>query len=170
MKKLTGGDRRQIGKSNDVVTAVLKKPALFADLFSGLTVGDPLVRMRAADAAEKITRQQPDLLAPHTRALLRILSTTDEQEVAWHAAVMAPRLKLTKKQCDDVRSVLESFLTAQSRIQRVMALQGLVDLTAQDPSLLPSIKRRVSAALKSDVPSMQARARKLKDVLDRRAS
>ncbi len=170
LKMLTGGDRRQIGRSNDVVKRVLKKPALFADLFSGLTADDPLVRMRAADAAEKITREKPALLNPHKTALLRLLETTEEQEVAWHAAVMAPRLRLTKKQAARVQDTLESFLEAPSRIQRVMALQGLVDLTAQDSSLLPHVRSLVEDALKIGAPSVRARARHLKAQLDKTAS
>ncbi len=166
LKKLTGGDRRQIGQSNTIVQTVLKKPVLFDELFSGLTIDDPLVRMRAADAAEKITRDNPDLLQPHKKAVLHILESTTEQEVAWHVAAMAPRLRLSKKECARVRTILESYLNAPSRIQRVMALQGLVDLTAQDPSLLPEVKRTVSAALKTGAPSARARARRLKEQLD----
>ena len=170
LKKLTGGDRRQIGQSDKVVAAVLKNPNLFADLFGGLTVEDPLVRMRAADAAEKITRDKPDLLQPHKKALLRILETTTEQEVAWHAAVLAPRLRLTKKECLRVRTALVAYLNAPSRIQRVMALQGLVDLTVQEPSLIPTVKRKVSTALRTGAPSVRARARKLKEQLDRQST
>lgn len=61
-KKLAGGDFRSIGKSNEVVTEVLTDPKLFNDLFSGLFDTDPLVRMRTADAVEKITAEKPELL------------------------------------------------------------------------------------------------------------
>ena len=166
LKKLTGGDRRQIGRSNAVAAAVLKKPSLFADLFSGLTASDPLVRMRAADAAEKVTRQKPDLLTPHKAALLRVLENTEEQEVAWHVAVMAPRLTLNAKDRNRVRTALETYLDAPSRIQRVMALQGLADLALQDSSLIPGVIRLINKALESEGPSMRSRARKLKTALE----
>ena len=64
LRKLTGGDRRSIGNVESVIHAVGKKPALFDVLFGGLSVDDPLVRMRAADAVEKISADQPDLLQP----------------------------------------------------------------------------------------------------------
>lgn len=56
LSNLRGGDRRSIGKVGEVVGAVQKKPDLFKDLVAGLFEADPVVRMRAADAMEKISR------------------------------------------------------------------------------------------------------------------
>ncbi|NTW65016.1 MAG: hypothetical protein HGB21_01695, partial [Nitrospirae bacterium] len=67
LQKLTGGDRRSIGKANEVVAEVLARPALFREVLSGMLTGDPLVRMRAADAVEKITASHPEYLAPHRK-------------------------------------------------------------------------------------------------------
>jgi hypothetical protein len=53
-ERLRGGERRSIGKSNEVAAMVLKEPVLFDVLFYGLLVDDPVVRMRSADAAEKV--------------------------------------------------------------------------------------------------------------------
>ena len=64
LRKLTGGDRRSIGNVESIIQDVKKKPSLFDVLFEGLAVDDPLVRMRAADAIEKISADQPDLLRP----------------------------------------------------------------------------------------------------------
>ena len=54
LEQLAGGDRRSIGRSNEVVATVLADPELLSVLFSGLDHDDPLIRMRAADAREKI--------------------------------------------------------------------------------------------------------------------
>jgi hypothetical protein len=61
--KLAGGDRRSIGRSDEV----LADPSLFDVLFKGMLHEDPLVRMRAADAVEKITARHPEYLQPHKR-------------------------------------------------------------------------------------------------------
>jgi hypothetical protein len=63
---LEGGDRRTIGRSNQVAELVSADPMLFPALIAGLSSADPLVCMRAADAAEKVTQTHPDLLQPHT--------------------------------------------------------------------------------------------------------
>lgn len=68
---LQGGDRRSTGKSNEVVSMVLKEPKLFDALFSGMLMDDPVIRMRSADAAEKVTAVHPEYLAPYKKALLK---------------------------------------------------------------------------------------------------
>jgi hypothetical protein len=42
LKKLTDGDFRSIGKSNEVVEIVLANPKIFSTVFSGLLATDPL--------------------------------------------------------------------------------------------------------------------------------
>jgi len=64
LSKLRGGDRRSIGKVGEVVSAVRKKPDLFKDLVTGLLDEDPVVRMRAADAMEKVSSGNPEFLQP----------------------------------------------------------------------------------------------------------
>ena len=61
---LSGGDRRSIGRSNEVAGLVLRRPRYFRKLIECLWNDDPVVRMRAADAAEKASRQRPALLKP----------------------------------------------------------------------------------------------------------
>ena len=57
--RLQGGDRRSIGRVDEVVREVLADPSLFGRLFEGMLHEDPLIRMRAADAAEKDHRTAP---------------------------------------------------------------------------------------------------------------
>jgi len=56
---LTGGDRRSIGQADAVAARVAEQPALLAKLWDCLADADPVVRMRAADALEKISRATP---------------------------------------------------------------------------------------------------------------
>lgn len=44
--KLAGHDRRSIGKSNEVVSDVIRDPSLFGLVFNGMLSDDPLTRMR----------------------------------------------------------------------------------------------------------------------------
>ena len=61
---LSGGDRRSVGESNRAVLAVLECPELIGVLFQGLETPDPILRMRCADAIEKVTANRPELLLP----------------------------------------------------------------------------------------------------------
>jgi hypothetical protein len=55
LNKLSGGDRRSIGGSNEVVADVISTPSLFEPVFQGMLNDDPLIRVRSADPIEKIT-------------------------------------------------------------------------------------------------------------------
>ena len=79
---LAGADRRSIGRADEVSGMVLKRPALFPELMAGLWNADPVVRMRAADVAEKVSRKQPELLQPFKAELLGLLREASEQEAA----------------------------------------------------------------------------------------
>ena len=60
LDELSGGDLRSIGASDEVVAQVLQQPALFTQLIDGLLYStDPVVRMRCADAMEKISGNTP---------------------------------------------------------------------------------------------------------------
>ena len=59
LSRLRGADRRSIGNVDEVIDAVQKRPDLFKDLVNGLFDRDPVVRMRAADAMEKLSSKNP---------------------------------------------------------------------------------------------------------------
>jgi hypothetical protein len=70
LEKLCGGDRRSIGRSEEVVSQVLKQPILVALLIEGADADDALIRMRASDAMEKVSRVRPEYLHPHKKRLI----------------------------------------------------------------------------------------------------
>lgn len=158
---LQGGDRRSIGRSDEVAALVARKPRLFPELFAGLWSDDPLVRMRAADAAEKVTRTAPKLLQPYKEELLGLLGESDEQEVRWHLAAMAPRLNLTTGEAQRVALHLAAYLEDHSSIVKTFALQGLSELAQQHPTLRPAVLELLREALRSGTAAMRARSRKL---------
>src|SRR5277367_2954716 len=90
---LDGGTRRSIGRADHVAAKVSSHLDLFPELIAGLWSANPLVRMRAADSAEKVTRQRGALLQPYKKELLGLLVETpeQEQELRWHLALMIPR-------------------------------------------------------------------------------
>lgn len=89
--------------------------------------------MRAADAAEKVTRKHPELLKPYKKELLGLMSEAQEQELRWHLAAMVPRLVLSAKEQQAAMSTLISYLEDRSSIVKTFALQGLADLAQAEP-------------------------------------
>lgn len=161
LAQLKGGDRRGIGRASEVAAMVSKNPRLFPTLITGLWSDDPLVRMRAADAAEKVTRTKPELLERYKKELLGLTAEIEQQEVRWHLAAMIPRLALTAKERKIAADSLHVYLKDRSSIVRTFALQGLADLAEGDEDLRAAVIELLREAARSGTAAMKARSRKL---------
>ena len=109
LSKLDGGDRRSIGRSNEVVAQVLADPGLFDAVFSGLLTDKPLLRMRSADAIEKITALHPEYLRPYRTRLIEQVARIDQKEVRWHVAQMLSRIEWNKADRPRVLGVILEY-------------------------------------------------------------
>jgi hypothetical protein len=156
-----------IGRSEEVAAMVSKDPKLFSELMAGLWSTDPLIRMRAADAAEKVTRNRSELLRPYTGELLGLMVETEQQELRWHLAAMVPRLQLNIKQRNLATSLLIGYLDDRSSIVKTFALQGLAELAQDDASLRPGVIKILREATRNGTAAMKARGRKLLGRLER---
>jgi hypothetical protein len=158
---LSGGDRRSIGTSDEVKKLVLRQPRRFGELLECLWDEDPIVRMRAADAAEKVTATRPALLNPHKKELLGLLAEAKQIELRWHLALMVPRLELTARERESAAAALQRYLEDRSSIVKTFAMQGLADLARQDQSLREAAKLIIEESLRTGTAAMKARARNL---------
>lgn len=161
LNMLKGGDRRSIGRSNEVVVQVLEKPELFEVLISGIALDDPLVRMRCADAAEKISVPHPEYLAPYKRTLIEDYSGIEQKEVRWHIAAMLARLPLTAKEQTRVVEILLSYTNDRSSIVKTLAMQGLADIAMRDEKLKPHVRQHIEELCITGTHAMRARGRHL---------
>src|SRR5208282_1465423 len=132
---LGGKDRRSIGRSNKVAALVLHEPRRFRELMKCLWSKDAVLRMRAADAAEKVSVQKPRLLDPFKAELLGLLAEAEQQELRWHLALMVPRLSLTRAERLRVSEEFKRYLEDRSSIVKTWALQGLAEIAGDDPGL-----------------------------------
>jgi hypothetical protein len=167
LAKLAGGDRRSIGRSSEVAARVLARPALFRPLFDGLSSDDLVMRMRSADAIEKITLERPDLLRPFRKKLFEIAGSSDQQEVRWHVAMMLPRLKLNPRERALALDILFDYLRDRSSIVKTFAMQALADLATQDVALQSKILPLLEELTEVGTPAMRARGRKILQRLKR---
>ncbi len=158
---LQGGDRRSIGRSDQVVARILQHPDSFPELIECLWSDDPVVRMRAADAAEKVSAQRPDLLKPFKAELLGLADETIQPELRWHLALMIPRLPLAHRERERAIGTLRSFLDDRSSIVKTFAIQALVELTENHPTLQPEMVDLLEQFCSAGTPAMKARSRKL---------
>ncbi len=160
--KLSGGDRRSIGRSNEIVEEVLNRPSLFRYMFEGMASDDAVVRMRAADVAEKVTARRPELLQPYKGKLFTIAGSSVRQEVRWHSALMISRLKLTAKERAVAMDIFLTTCAIAAALSKLLQLQGLATL-AKVRSATPREDTPLAAGKLTEVgtPAMRARGRKL---------
>lgn len=160
--QLGGGDRRSIGQAEAVAAAVRAEPARVAELWSCLRSTDPLVRMRAADALEKISRDDSAPFVQWKHELLTGAVGDGTAEVCWNLLAIVPRLPLTEEEAQAFVTKLAGHLYDDpSRIVRTASLEALVNLSVDHPGLQPEATRLLTASLDDPTPSLRARARKL---------
>jgi hypothetical protein len=164
--KLVGPDRRSLRGVATVVRLIGRDPRRVSELVAALSDRDPGVRMRAADALEKVSAERPALIGVFTSQLLRLAATAHQQEIRWHLAQMMPRLSLSGRERGRVARSLRRYLADPSSIVRTCALQALAELSFASPRLWPDVKARLEDAVRTGTPAMRARARRL---LTRRA-
>lgn len=158
--RLRGGDLRSIGAANAVVSEVLESPQELSALVEALPHEDPVVRARAADALEKISRLNPDWFSAHRKALLSAMNSK-QQEVRWHVAQMAPRIDWLADQRRTVVDWLFAGLGDNSRIVHVSALTALAEMAVDSPALRAKVGPLLMQASESPIASLRARARLL---------
>lgn len=132
---LGGGDRRSIGKVDDVIKRINQSPSLFSGLFEGFYSDSPVVRMRTADAVEKISRSHPEYLSSYRKQLINEISDSTQKEVRWHLAQIFPRLNATGKDKEKIIKLLFRYLDDSSKIVQTCSIQALSDLAQHDAKL-----------------------------------
>lgn len=165
---LQGGDRRSIGRVDEVIRRLEAEPAGFQDIVNGLLSPDEVVRMRCADAIEKSRHAHPDWLAPHALFFLEQARRQTQQEVRWHMAQIIPQLPLTQRQRAQAIDCLKGYLGDPSGIVRVNAMQGLAELSQRDSGLRKEIVPLINRMMKNGTPAVKARGRKLLKRIDQR--
>lgn len=149
------------GRALDVAVMVLEEPRLDRQLMECLWDEDEGVAGRAADALETVAGERPNVLQPWKDALLGLLIEARAIKLRWHLGLMVTRLKLTRLECRRVADVLSSWLEDRSSIVKTCAMQGLAELTLQDPSMKDEVRDLLRVLTRSGTPAMRARGRAL---------
>ena len=108
-----GGHANSLGRVNEVIEIVLSDASRLDELYACLFDDDAWVRMRAADALEKICRQQPDWLLPYIDKFQEELSTSTQPSIQWHLAQIYEQVSLTDGQQQSAQKWLVGLLSAK---------------------------------------------------------
>jgi hypothetical protein len=145
-----------------VVEAVLHNQALLGELIASVLDGGVTVRMRAADALEKVFRARPDWLDPYTPVLLGEIATIDQPSVMWHLAQMLSVVTRTPAERHDATRILKHNLdSSRDWIVTNMTLAALAELAPRDTVLGAELATLVSPYPHDRHTSVARRATKL---------
>lgn len=165
LNKLTGGDRRSVGQAAEVAAEVLADEGLMEELFAGLLFDDVILRSRATHALMRVTMQRPELVQPYKERILEEVAPLDQWEVREQICKILPRLNLSARDIGKVLRIYQDYLEDRHSIVKTCAMQGMVDLTLHDPSLIPDIRFLIENLTMTGTAAMRARGRKLLKVL-----
>lgn len=166
LSALAGGDRRSIGRVGAVVPFVLDHPEQLSVLVDGMGSEDEVLRMRCADAADKISISRPDWFVLHRSQLLQLALTSTQQELRWHMAQMLPRIGLDASQREVAIGVLLEYLRDKSRIVTTSSMTSLFEFARENPPLQRKLVTILEGFLASGSAAERSRAGKLLRELD----
>lgn len=141
-----GGASNSLGKVSEVIELVLSDKSRLEELYGCLFNDDAWIRMRAADALEKVCRVHPDWLLPYIDRLFKDLATSTQPSIQWHMAQIYRQVELSDTQLHFAIQWLEEWLSSKDVdwIVAANAMETLAKFTGD--GLLP--KERLVALLK----------------------
>jgi len=95
-----GGHKNSLGEVPQVIEIVLQNQHRIEELYTCLFDDDAWVRMRAADALEKICRVHPDWILHYIDRLANDFGTNTQPSIQWHMAQIYKQVPLTQTQKD----------------------------------------------------------------------
>jgi hypothetical protein len=128
-----GGKSNSLGRVNGVIELTLHDQSRLSELYDCLFNEDAWVRMRAADALEKVCRIHPEWLEPYTDRLLKDFGRHSQASIRWHLAQIVDQVTLTPSQRQQAQACLSGWLqnTDVDWIVAANALETLAHFTSQ---------------------------------------
>ena len=160
LEKLSNGDLRSDGMANEVALEVLQSPELLPELILGLDDADPAIRAHAADALEKVAREQPDWMIRHLPCLVRKALTDELPMVRWHMAMIFGCLDPTITAINWIVNTLIQMLGDESIFVRSWVISSLCILGKQVPEKVDDILINLRQMEKYESPAIRSRIRK----------
>lgn len=123
----TGGHANSLGEVPKVIQIVLDDQQRLHELYDCLFDQDAWVRMRAADALEKVCRVHADWLAPYIDKLARDFSGNSQPSIQWHMAQIYAQVSLTGQQKATAILWLKNLLSSKD-IDWIVAANAMTTL------------------------------------------
>lgn len=161
---LTGGHPNSLGRTIEVVDAVLAQPDRLDELYSCYFSPDEVVRLRTSSALKRISLVEPQWLAPYIDRLLTEVANIDQASAQWTLALLCGTLRpfMNAQQYTQARTVLKRNLDDHDDwIVLNSTMQTLAEWSSQDSDLQEWLRPRLETLTQDRRKSVAGRARKL---------
>jgi HEAT repeat protein len=154
------GDLTSDGQSDEVVALVSENIQLLPDLIEAFHNASDVIRGHAADALEKVARQNPEAVAVHLPALLEAASSDPVPMVRWHLAMTLGHVAATQQDGNEVVETLAGLLGDESTFVQSWAITSLCIFARLHPRFAPRITQGISDLSLSSSAAVRTRVRK----------
>ncbi|MEL6467193.1 MAG: hypothetical protein AAFQ58_19700 [Pseudomonadota bacterium] len=137
-KMLSGGHPNSLGRTVEVVEAVLADPARSNELFDCYRSTDELVRLRTSNALKRVEAVRHDLIVHFIDALIYEIGLLDQPSAQWTLAQLFSRLQqdMSPSQRAGAQAVMTRNLAVHDDwIVLKATMQTLTDWARDDPEL-----------------------------------
>jgi hypothetical protein len=158
-----GGKSNSLGRADEVIRLLLSDQSRLDELYRCLFDPDAWVRMRAADALEKICRDRPDWLLPYVDRFPGELAVSGQPSIQWHLAQIYRQVALTKAQKAFAIGWLEQLLSnpGVDWIVAANAMDTLVHFVREDAVPSADVVPVLELQQRHKSPAVVKRANKL---------
>ena len=110
---LTGGHPNSLGRTIEVVDAVLADDSKTEELFLCYRSADEVVRLRVSNAMRRVQAERPDLVLPYVDRLIDEIGALDQASAQWTLP------KLFEGASDDMNA--DQHMRAEALVKRNLA-------------------------------------------------
>lgn len=125
LKKLSTGDLRSEGESEEVALEIVNNPSLLIDLAQGMQSENKVIRARVCMTMEIISRQHPELLNEVVSQLIELAARDTVAQVRWHIAEIFGNVHIRDEDIEQIIQILFEYLKDKSKIVKYCSVQTL---------------------------------------------
>jgi hypothetical protein len=161
---LTGGHPNSLGRTVEVVAAVLADPARIAQLYRCYFSDDEVVRLRVSSAMKRVTIEHPDWTIEFMDGLQSEVASIDQASTQWTLALLfdlTKQLQTSEQRSRSVEIMKDNLAHHDDWIVLNNSMQVLHEWSLDDPALADWLTPHLERLTHERRKSVAGRAAKL---------
>jgi hypothetical protein len=170
---LAGGHPNSLGRTLEVVDAVLQDQKCLPDLLACYTSSDEVVRLRTSNALKRVTIEHPEWVAPFLDHLLLEVAKIEQASTQWTLAILFGKLvtHMNPTQKTQAQNIMQQQLENHTDwIVLNNAMETLSVWAKSDPDLKKWLEPQLLRHITDPRKSVSGRAKKFLEIQNSKKS